>query len=124
MKRGVTMWQRLQTYALGVGALLLGAAVVMVFAFVTTALLILRDKSAPVGATPPAAAPYRAKWPSDQGAAQLPSAPAKAGRTPADQASREPAAYRNPDVVPRSTRTKALETIDPRELLRQGKSSN
>jgi hypothetical protein len=181
MKRDVTMWQKLQRYALGIGVLLLGATVVMVFASVTTAFLILRDRPAPVGATPPAALPpYRAKWPSYQGAVrQLPSPPAEAGRTPTDPASREPAAaYRNPDdptadqvsasemprpetspapepggpidsenaspiangqsifgsrsdpkvssaverTLPRSsTRTKALETIDPRELLRQGK---
>ncbi len=103
-------------------------AVVMVLTSGTIAFLLIGDTFAPVSAPPPAAGPsYQA---ADK---QVPSDPAEAEQTPADQTPREPAApYRNPDDPTNSENSppsaseqrifksrKALETVDPRELLRQ-----
>ena len=120
---------------------------VAILTSVTIAFLLVRDTSAPVSATPPAAEPsYQV---ADK---QVPSDPGKAEQAAADQATREPAAPHQdpddrtadqisasetpqpetspapqPDVPPQQTifrSRRALETIDPRELLRQGHIPN
>jgi len=109
-------------------------AVVMVLTSGAIAFLLIGDAFAPVSAPPPAAGPsYHAAD------TQVPSVPAEAGRTAADQTPREPAApHQNPDdpsadqlsassedSPPSASEQrifksrKALETVDPRELLRQ-----
>ena len=122
----------------------------LVLTSVTLALLLFSDPSAPASAPPPAAEPpYQAPpaaEPSYQAAdGQVPSDPAEVEHKPADQAPRElPAPYQNPDVhvivvegnspppdtsedsAPGASEQsvfktrRALETIDSRELLRQG----
>lgn len=130
------MWHKLQTYAVGVAVLLVGVAVAMVLGSVAIPFLLLRDISAPVGATSPAAGPsYEAA------ADQVPPAPAPPWRnaddpaahpisaselplpetSPAPQPGVPPGAESQPIAgeqrVIRSRR--ALETVDPREFLRQ-----
>ena len=111
-------------------------AVVLVLASGTIAFLLIGDTSAPVSATPLS---YQA---ADM---QVPSDPAQAEQAPADRTPREPAApHQNPDdptagkisaseMPPpdpsaseqsRFKSRRALETVDPRELLRQGKLPN
>jgi hypothetical protein len=116
-------------------------ALVMILTFATMSLLLLRDTSAPVGATPLAAGSSSPavdeQVPSD--AAEAEQTPAKqtsaeqtpAGQTLAEQAPRGPAAPNQVPDEPTADQTsaseqstfksrRALETIDPRELLRQG----
>jgi hypothetical protein len=110
-------------------------ALVMILAFATVCLLVLRAAYAPVGAMPPEArssAPAAAEQaPPDRAEVkqappeQTPAAQAAPGQAPGEAAEpnpnpEEPTADRVSASEQKTFRSrKALETVDPRELLRQ-----